>query len=61
MNESKCPRPLAYSIKDAVMVSSIGRTTLYGLIASGDIETVKVNKRRLVKAASLARFIGVAA
>jgi len=61
MNESNAPRPLAYSIKDAVQVSSIGRTTLYGLIASGDIETVKVGKRRLVKAASLARFIGVAA
>lgn len=61
MNESNTPRPLAYSIKDAVQVSSIGRTTLYGLIASGDIETVKVGKRRLVKAASLARFIGVAA
>jgi excisionase family DNA binding protein len=55
------PRPLAYSIKDAIQVSSIGRTTLYSLISSGEIETVKVGKRRLVKAASLAQFIGVAA
>lgn len=61
MNADNSPRPLAYSIKDAIQVSSIGRTTLYGLISSGEIETVKVGKRRLVKAASLARFIGVAA
>ena len=61
MNADNSLRPLAYSIKDAVQVSSIGRTTLYGLISSGEIETVKIGKRQLVKAASLARFIGVAA
>jgi excisionase family DNA binding protein len=61
MNSNDSLRPLAYSIKDAVQVSSIGRTTLYSLISSGEIETVKIGKRRLVKAASLARFIGVAA
>ncbi|MEO6093439.1 MAG: helix-turn-helix domain-containing protein [Novosphingobium sp.] len=61
MNAVTSPRPLAYSIRDAVQVSSIGRTTLYGLISSGEIETVKIGKRRLVKAESLARFIGVAA
>lgn len=61
MISNSTPRPLAYSIKDAIQVSSIGRTTLYGLISSGEIETVKIGKRRLVKAASLASFIGVAA
>jgi excisionase family DNA binding protein len=60
MTINALPRPLAYSIKDAIQVSSIGRTTLYGLISSGEIETVKIGKRRLVKADSLARFIGVA-
>lgn len=61
MNANAPLRPLAYSIKDAVQVSSIGRTTLYALISSGEIETVKIGKRRLVKAASLATFIGVTA
>jgi excisionase family DNA binding protein len=61
MNSISHPVPLAYSIKDAVQVSSIGRTTLYGLISSGEIESVKVGNRRLIKAASLAKFIGVAA
>jgi excisionase family DNA binding protein len=61
MMAESIPRPLTYSIKDAIQVSSIGRTTLYSLISSGEIETVKVGKRRLVKAASLAKFIGVAA
>ena len=60
MDSNSLPRPLAYSIKDAVQVSSIGRTTLYALISTGKIETMKIGKRRLVKAASLAYFIGVA-
>lgn len=60
MNSNSHPRPLAYSVKDAVQVSSIGRTTLYSLISSGEIETVKIGKRRLVNAASLARFVGAA-
>lgn len=60
MNVNSHLHPLTYSIKDAVQVSSIGRTTLYSLISSGKIETVKVGTRRLVKAASLANFMGVA-
>jgi hypothetical protein len=61
MNVQTPLRPLAYSIKVAVQVSGLGRTKLYSLMTSGEIDTVKIGKRRLVKAESLARFIGVAA
>jgi hypothetical protein len=49
--------PLGYSINDAVAVSSIKRSKLYELIAAGQIETVKIGKRTVVKAASLRALI----
>ncbi len=49
--------PLGYSINDAVAVSSIKRSKLYKLIAAGQIETVKIGKRTVVKAASLRALI----
>ncbi|OYZ08255.1 MAG: excisionase [Novosphingobium sp. 28-62-57] len=49
--------PLAYSIADAVRVSSIGRTRLYALINEGRLEARKIGKRTLIPAASLRRLI----
>jgi excisionase family DNA binding protein len=50
---SNSPAPLAYSIADAVAVSSIGRTRLYALIGEGKLKAVKVGKRTLIPADSL--------
>ena len=50
--------PLAYSIKEACRVSSLGRTRLYELIGQGRLETRKIGKRTLIPAASLRRLIG---
>ena len=49
--------PLAYSIADACLVTSIGRTRLYELIGQGRLETRKIGKRRLIPADSLRRLI----
>lgn len=49
--------PLAYSVADAIQVSSIKRTKLYALINEKKIEVVKIGKRTLVKADSLHRLI----
>ena len=49
--------PIVYSIREAMSVSSLGRTFLYSKISSNEIETVKVGNRRLVNAASLQRFL----
>lgn len=49
--------PLAYSIAEAVRVSSIGRTSLYTLIRQGKLETRKIGSRTVVPAASLRRLI----
>lgn len=57
MNTSPHPEPLAYSIADAVRVSSIGRTRIYSLINEGRLEARKIGKRTLIPAASLRRLI----
>ncbi len=49
--------PLAYSIKEACRVSSLGRTRLYQLIGEGKLETRKIGKRTLIPAASLRALI----
>lgn len=51
------PEPLAYSIADAVRVSSIGRTRLYQIINAGKLEVRKIGKRTLIPAASLRALI----
>lgn len=49
--------PLAYSVNEAIRVSSLGRTRLYQLINAGKLEARKVGKRTLIPAASLRRLI----
>jgi hypothetical protein len=49
--------PLAYSIRDAIAVSSIKRTRIYELIRDKKLEVTHVGRRTLVNAASLRRLI----
>lgn len=46
-------RPLAYSIKDACTVSSLGRTTLYTHINAGRLKAIRVGGRTIIPAESL--------
>lgn len=54
--KSKPPK-LAYSIKEAVEATSIGRTTLYSHIAEGRLRTVRIGGRTLIPADSLHAFL----
>jgi len=49
--------PLAYSIKEACRVSSLGRTRVYQLIAAGPLEARKLGRRTLIPAASLHKLL----
>jgi excisionase family DNA binding protein len=40
--------PLAYSVTDAASASGLGRSTLYDLMAEGQLDYVKVRARRLI-------------
>lgn len=50
--------PLAVRIPDAVRMTGIGRSKLYELIASGDIDTVKVGRCTLIPMESLRELLG---
>jgi len=49
--------PLAFSINDTAKALSLGRTSIYAMIADGRLETFKLGRRRLVKAESVRRLI----
>lgn len=48
------------TIKEACEMSGLGKTTIYERIASGDLATVTVGRRRLVKVDSLLRLLEAA-
>lgn len=52
---------LAYSINDTAKVLSLGRTSIYAMIADGRLEAFKLGRRRLIKAESIRRIIEGAA
>lgn len=50
-------RPISVRIREACRMTGIGRSKLYELIASGDIEAVKVGASTLIPTASLEAFV----
>lgn len=48
---------LAYRPDDGAEAIGVGRTTMYKLLADGEIESIKVNRNRLIPADALHRFI----
>ena len=48
---------LLVSILDAADSLSVGRTTVYELMRSGQLETRKMGRRRLITAESLRRLV----
>ena len=48
---------LAISINDAAKALGLGRTSIYAMIADGQLEAFKLGRRRLVTAASVRRLI----
>lgn len=48
---------LAVSINEAAKALSLGRSTIYVLIAKGRLETRKIGKRTVIPAASLTKLL----
>lgn len=47
------PPRLAYSVNEAARATGICRTTLFKLIGNGVLPSVKIGKRRVIRAADL--------
>lgn len=45
------------SVDEVVKATSIGRTTIFSLLKSGDLKAVKVGKRTFVRPADLNEFV----
>lgn len=50
---------LLVSINDAAKVLNLGRTSIYALIRDGELDTLKMGRRRLVTTASIRRLAEV--
>ncbi|HEX2041538.1 MAG TPA: helix-turn-helix domain-containing protein [Acidimicrobiales bacterium] len=46
-----------YSVEDVIARTSLGRSKVYELLASGELGSVKVGRRRLIPARSLDEFV----
>jgi excisionase family DNA binding protein len=49
--------PLSVDIPEACRLTGLGRSKLYELLSNGEIASVKVGKRRLIKVASLRSWL----
>ncbi|QNO27640.1 helix-turn-helix domain-containing protein [Sphingopyxis sp. OPL5] len=48
---------LAYSINEAARVLSMGRTSIYAMIADGRLEAFKLGRRTLIRAESIRKLV----
>jgi excisionase family DNA binding protein len=48
---------IGYSVDEAVEASGIGRTTLYELMRSGELESIKVGRRRIILAEDIRAYL----
>lgn len=51
------PEAMAFCVEEAARLIGISRATLYVLISTGDLTTIKVRKRRLVPRAALLKLL----
>lgn len=50
--------PMTVSIAETIRATSLSQATIYRMIGRGEIDTVKVGGRRLVKMSSLRKIVG---
>ena len=48
---------LTYSINDTARALSLGRTSIYAMIADGRLEAFKLGRRTLIKAESILKLV----
>jgi excisionase family DNA binding protein len=57
MSDEPGPEPLAYSTTEAARLLGIGRTSLYGLLRSGQLRGVHLGRRLVIPRDELERLL----
>lgn len=57
MSGQQSVEPICVRVNDAARMIGVGRTKLYELISSGELETVKIGKATRVTTASLHKLV----
>jgi len=57
MSGHQAVEPICVRVNDAARMIGVGRTKLYELISSGELETVKIGKATRITTASLHRLV----
>jgi excisionase family DNA binding protein len=59
MSPSEVDRLRLYPVKEAMILLSLGRTSIYEQIRSGRLRSVKEGRRRLIPASAIADYIAL--
>jgi excisionase family DNA binding protein len=46
-----------YGLSEACLITGLGKTTIKSLVYSGELESIKVGRRRLIPVESIDKFI----
>ena len=57
MDQTATQRRLAVGVNEASAMAGVGRSTVYNLIASGDLPSFTIGCRRMIRVADLEQFI----
>lgn len=57
MSNQRPVEPICVRVNDAALMIGVGRTKLYELISSGELETIKIGKATRVTTASLHKLV----
>ena len=59
MNKSKSSQlyPIGYSVEEVMQLLPIGRTSIYKLIKSGELQTIIICGRRIIPATEIVRLM----
>jgi excisionase family DNA binding protein len=57
MNQNSSLDPISVGVDDAARLIGVARSMFYEMIASGEIDTFKLGRRRLVRVKTLEAFI----
>jgi excisionase family DNA binding protein len=57
MSGNQSVEPICVRVNDAARMIGVGRTKLYELISSGELETIKIGKATRITTASLRKLV----